>query len=170
MRQTESVRGQTLPNGRREIPYLIEFDSICAFDVLEDIEGDEHVLEELCRALRPDRGALLSVPQRPFLWSSVDEISFYKRRYQCSEREFKCRKAKLDIHATSFVPSLLPLMLVQLLVWGRCKGYNADAELALPRRLDQPLEFFLALERTTLREGVWLPISGSRFVAARRRG
>jgi SAM-dependent methyltransferase len=153
----------------REIPYSAEFDLICAFDVLEHIEEDEHVLEEFCRALRPGGGVLLSVPQHPFLWSNVDEISFHKRRYRCGELESKCRKAKLDIiHSTSFVTSLLPVMLLQRVVRGRRKGYNADAELALPRRLDQALEFILEMERKTLRAGVSFPFGGSRFIVARR--
>jgi SAM-dependent methyltransferase len=153
----------------RDIPYAAEFDLICAFDVLEHVAEDQRVLQELYRALRPGGGVLLSVPQHPFLWSRSDEISFHKRRYRRGELESKCRKAKLDIiHSTSFVTSLLALMLLQRRLWGRHKGYDADAELALPRRLDQALEFILELERKTLRAGVTLPFGGSRFVAARR--
>jgi len=154
----------------REIPYAAEFDLICAFDVLEHVDEDERVLQELYRALRPGGGVLLSVPQHPFLWSRSDEISFHKRRFRRGELEAKCRKAELDvIYSTSFVTSLLPVMLLQRLVWGRRKGFNADAELALPRRLDQALEFILDLERKTLRVGLSFPFGGSRFVAARRR-
>jgi SAM-dependent methyltransferase len=153
----------------RELPYSAEFELICAFDVLEHIEEDEHVLEELYRALRPAGGVLLSVPQHPFLWSGVDEISYHKRRYRRGELEAKCRKAKLDIiHSTSFVTSLLPIMMLQRLVRGRRKHYDADTELALPRHLDQALEFILDLERKALRVGISFPFGGSRFVAARR--
>ncbi len=154
----------------REIPYAAELDLICAFDVLEHVEEDERVLHQLYRALRPGGGVLLSVPQHPFLWSSADEISFHKRRYRRGELESKCRNAELDIiYSTSFVTSLLPLMLLQRLVRGRRKNYDADAELALPRHLDQALEFILEMERKTLRAGVSFPFGGSRFVAARRR-
>ena len=153
----------------REIPYSAEFDLICAFDVLEHIEEDEHVLKELYRALRPGGGVLLSVPQHRFLWSRADEISFHKRRYRRGELESRCRKAELEIiYSTSFVTSLLPLMLLRRRVWGRRKGYSADAELALPHRLDQTLDFILEFERKALRTGVSFPFGGSRFVAARR--
>ena len=69
----------------RDIPYVAEFDLICAFDVIEHVEEDERVLEELRRALRPGGGVLLSVPQHPFLWSRADEVSFHKRRYRPGE-------------------------------------------------------------------------------------
>jgi SAM-dependent methyltransferase len=154
----------------RDIPYVAEFDLICAFDVIEHVEEDERVLEELRRALRPGGGVLLSVPQHPFLWSRADEVSFHKRRYRPGELESKCRKAGLEvIRSTSFVTSLLPLMLLQRLVRTRRESYNADAELALPRGLDKALEFVLELERKALLAGLSPPLGGSRFVAARCR-
>ncbi|MDF2970402.1 MAG: SAM-dependent methyltransferase protein [Microvirga sp.] len=153
----------------RDIPYATEFDLICAFDVLEHVAEDERVLHELYRALRPGGGVLLSVPQHQFLWSKSDEISLHKRRYRRGELESKCRKAKLHIiRSTSFVTTLLPLMLLQRRIWGRRKAYDADAELTLPLLLDQSLEFILELERKILRAGVSFPLGGSRFVAARR--
>jgi hypothetical protein len=60
-------------------------------------------------------------------------------------------------------------MLLQRLVWSRRKGYDADAELALPRAMDKALEFVLELERKGLRAGLSLPVGGSRFVVARCR-
>jgi SAM-dependent methyltransferase len=154
----------------RDIPYVAEFDLICAFDVIEHVEEDERVLEELRRALRPGGGVLLSVPQHPFLWSRADEVSFHKRRYRPGELESKCRKAGLEvIRSTSFVTSLLPLMLLQRLVRTRRKSYDADAELALPRGLDKAFEFVLELERKALLAGLSPPLGGSRFVAARCR-
>jgi SAM-dependent methyltransferase len=153
----------------RDIPYAAEFDLICAFDVIEHIEVDEHVLQELCRALRPGGGVLLSVPQHPFLWSRADEISLHKRRYRRGELESKCQKAGLEvIRSTSFVTSLLPLMLLQRRLWSRRKNYNADAELTLPHSVEKALEFVLELERKGLRAGLSFPLGGSRFVVARR--
>jgi SAM-dependent methyltransferase len=152
----------------RDIPYVAEFDLICALDVIEHVDEDERVLEELRRALRAGGGVLLSVPQHPFMWSRADEISFHKRRYRPGELEFKCRKAGLEvIRSTSFVTGLLPLMLLQRLVRSRRKGYDANAELALPRAMDKALEFVLELERKGLRAGLSLPLGGSRFVVAR---
>lgn len=154
----------------RHIPYVEEFDLICAFDVVEHINDDGRVLDEIRRALRPSGGVLLSVPQHPFLWSRVDEISFHKRRYRLGELEAKCRKAGLEvIRSTSFVTALLPLMLLQRRLRSRRADYDAEAELALPRGLDRALEFVLEWERKSVRAGLSLPVGGSRFVAARRR-
>ena len=153
----------------RAIPFSAEFDLIAACDVLEHIDVDEPVLGEMYRALKPGGGLLLTVPQHPFLWSRVDEIAFHKRRYRRTELQEKCRHAGFRVVAqTSFVSSLLPLMMAQRLIAGRRADYDAIVEMTMPYWLDRLLEGALTLERMLIALGMRLPLGGSRIVVARR--
>jgi ubiquinone/menaquinone biosynthesis C-methylase UbiE len=153
----------------RAIPFSAEFDLIAACDVLEHIEADESVLSEMHRALKPGGGALLTVPQHPFLWNRWDEIAFHKRRYRRNELQEKCSRAGFRIVAqTSFVSTLLPLMAAQRLTAAKRSGYNAEVEMALPYWLDRLLERALDLERSLIARDIRLPVGGSRVVVAMR--
>lgn len=151
----------------RIIPYVGEFDLICAFDVLEHIEEDEAVLGEMHRALGPGGGVLLSVPQHPGLWSRTDDVACHKRRYRPEELSAKCRSAGFKVvTTTSFVFTLLPVMLAQRLSRGTQPDYDPGEELALPRGIDRSFELLLECERRLIALGVSFPAGGSRFVAA----
>jgi SAM-dependent methyltransferase len=152
----------------RRIPFVEEFDLVCAFDVLEHIDEDVGALSEIARSLKPGGWALLSVPQHPFLWSRADEYGHHKRRYRRGELAAKCEAKGLRIvMQTSFVSLLLPLMAAQRLVASR-GPYDPRRELALPAPVNRTLERLLDLERAAIRAGVRLPIGGSRFVLAQR--
>jgi len=153
----------------RAIPFVDEFDLICAFDVLEHIEEDTQVLSNIAKALRPRGGMLLSVPQHPFLWSRTDEIACHKRRYRSGELVEKCRAAGFEIlRTTSFVAILLPIMLAQRLARSRLHDHDVAAEFALPRLVDRTFELLLEFERRAIGAGLSFPFGGSRFVAARK--
>jgi len=64
----------------RHLPFRSEFDMVGAFDVLEHIDQDEQVLNEIHRALKPNGGLLITVPQHPWLWSQADIEAHHKRR------------------------------------------------------------------------------------------
>ncbi len=150
----------------RAIPFRAEFDLICAFDVLEHIDADTEVLSQMVAALAPGGSVLLSVPQHPALWSQVDDIAHHKRRYTTGELAAKCRAAGLVVRRnTSFVSSLLPLMLLSR--WRqRDREIRPEDELRLPRLLDRLLEQALGVERWAIGLGLSLPWGGSRFVLA----
>jgi SAM-dependent methyltransferase len=153
----------------RRLPFAEEFDLICAFDVLEHITEDSDALDSMFRALRPGGGVLLSVPQHPFLWSRADEIAFHKRRYRRGELESKCRTAGLRVlRSTSFVSILMPAMLAQRGLRGNSKDYEPQAELNLPRYLDQTFNLLLDIERRLIKLGLNFPFGGSRFIVARK--
>jgi SAM-dependent methyltransferase len=149
------------------IPFSDEFDLIAACDVLEHLNDDVKALREIHRALKPGGGALLTVPQHPLLWSEVDVFSHHQRRYRRGELSEKCRQAGLRVVLdTSFVISLLPLMMAQRLVRGRNKNYNGTAELTLSRWLDRLLFTVLDMERRCIGMGARFPVGGSRVVVA----
>ena len=68
------------------IPFAADsFDVVTAFDVMEHIEGDERVVAEVFRVLRPGGIFLATVPAHPFLWSSHDVALHHKRRYRIQQ-------------------------------------------------------------------------------------
>lgn len=153
----------------RAVPFVEEFDLICAFDVLEHIEEDKIALAEIHRALKAGGAALLAVPQHPLLWSWLDEYGKHKRRYRRRELADKCRRAALTVvFETSFVTSLLPLMAASRFLSRFRTDRRPAAELMLPRWLDRLCEAMLESERIAIRAGMRFPVGGSRFVLARR--
>nr|CAD6436801.1 class I SAM-dependent methyltransferase [Rhizobium sp. Q54] len=162
-------RGEIFQMDAREIPFEDEFDLMCAFDVLEHISEDTLVLEQMFNATRIGGGILLSVPQHPFLWSPIDDLSHHKRRYRRHELEAKCKDAGFAVvQTTSFVSTLLPIMAVQRLRQRRQTEIDPAAELKLFGPLNKALETVLDAERILIAAGVSLPVGGSRFVVAKK--
>lgn len=154
----------------RSIPFENAFDVIGAFDVIEHIDEDEVVLRQMFDALKPGGGIMLSVPQHPFLWSVVDDLSYHKRRYTRAELIQKVTAAGFEVvKVTSFVSLLLPVMLLN-----RRKKNDPEAELDLfaEFKLSPLLNKFLAtimrLEMQLIRWGISFPLGGSLLVVARR--
>ena len=58
------------------------FDTLCAFEVLEHIEGDREALLQWRTWLRPGGVLLLSVPAKMSLWTAGDEWAGHFRRYE----------------------------------------------------------------------------------------
>lgn len=154
----------------RRIPFLNEFDVVCAFDVIEHIEEDRAVLAGLCGATAPGGGVLLTVPQHPFLWSEYDVRAGHVRRYRARELRQKVLEAGLEVvRMTSFVTVLLPLMLASRLAQRvPRRDYDPLAELRIAPWLNWSLEQVLAIERQMVRSGISLPAGGSLLVVARR--
>ncbi|QDM28169.1 class I SAM-dependent methyltransferase [Tardiphaga sp. vice304] len=150
------------------MPYKEEFDLVCAFDVLEHIDNDKLVIDRIINALKPGGGVMLSVPQHPSLWSQVDTYSHHKRRYRTGELTAKCKAAGLTIvRDTSFVFSLLPLMLIKRLSERNNSKFDPLQEHTLPLGVDRAFEIALDLERRLIQANVSFPIGGSRFVLAK---
>lgn len=154
----------------RAIPFREEFDVIGAFDVIEHIHEDEAVLREIHRALRPDGGIMLTVPQHAFLWSHADEHACHVRRYAARDLARKVKAAGFTIErVTSFVSLLLPLMMAS-----RARRPAADetydplAELRIGGMTNVVLEKIMDAERLLIRAGLNLPAGGSLLLVARK--
>ncbi len=155
----------------RQIPYVAEFDTIGAFDVIEHIQEDEVVLQQMHQALKPHGLFTLTVPQHPSLWSLVDEYSCHVRRYTARGLHEKVSRAGFEIiRSTSFVTTLLPLMfLSRLLQRGKgIENLDAASELKINPVLNRFLEYCLYFEVLLIRFGVSFPVGGSRLVVARK--
>lgn len=162
------VRGTLLQIDARKIPFAEEFDIIGAFDVLEHILEDTHVLAEMYRATR--QGIILTVPQHPWLWSQTDEYAHHIRRYQARELRHQVESVGFQVRRmTSFVSVLLPLMLASR--WGQrtqVKEFDPVAELKIGDNLNRFLESALTAERQLIKAGVNFPCGGLLLLIAQK--
>lgn len=155
----------------RHIPFVEEFDSIGAFDVLEHIEEDEQVLGEMHGALKLGGVLLLTVPQHAWLWSPVDDYACHIRRYSAKEIHAKVEGAGFEVlRNTSFVSSLLPAMFASRLVQkvSTKKYTDPTAELRISPWLNTLFEKVLNAELATIRNDINLPVGGSRLIVAKK--
>jgi SAM-dependent methyltransferase len=155
-------------DGRR-LPFVDEFDVIGAFDVLEHIPEDEDALASMHGALRPGGGLLITVPQHPWLWSTVDEYAMHERRYTVDEIHAKVRRAGFElVRSTSFVSLLLPAMAASRRRARAGKSFDPLDELRISPLANRVLHAVLELEMAAIRAGLSLPAGGSRLIVARR--
>ena len=153
------------------VPFVEEFDVICSLDVLEHIEKDEVALGQMRRALRPQGGLIVTVPQHACLWSAVDEYSLHKRRYARRELVQKARRAGFDVlRVTSFVALLFPLLVAsRIRTRGRVETFDPHVEFRLSRRAGATLGAMMTLERALIGAGLSFPFGGSLLLVGRRR-
>jgi SAM-dependent methyltransferase len=153
----------------RHVPFQEEFDAIGAFDVLEHIEEDETVLAQLYNALKPEGVLFLTVPQHPWLWSTVDDYACHVRRYTRSEIETKVRESGFEIlRSTSFVSILLPVMMLSRELQKRKTEIVPADELKINAFLNNIFLGLLRFELAGIRIGLNYPAGGSRLVVARK--
>ncbi len=153
----------------QSIPFYQEFDVIGAFDVIEHIADDETVLQQMAKALKPNGGLLLTVPQHRFLWSHIDELSFHKRRYSRTDLVKKVEAAGFEVlRVTSFVSLLLPLMWLRRLLKVKAHAdFDMYAEFRINRQVNFLLHQVMRIEAAFIRAGISFPAGGSLFLVAR---
>lgn len=153
----------------RRIPYRDEFDVVGAFDVIEHIEEDEHVLREMFAACHPGGGIIVTVPQHPWLWSYRDEFTHHRRRYRCRDLLRKLAAAGFErAWATGFVTLLLPLMALSRLRQRTPQDFDASPELNVGRAANRAFGTVMALEYRLIAAGLSLPVGGSLLVVAHK--
>jgi len=172
------VKGLNITKKRATNSYLFQmdaetmsfenvFDVICAFDVVEHIENDELVLKNLYRAVKPNGGILLTVPQHPGLWSQVDEYACHKRRYKIKELQEKVQKAGFRlVDTTSFSFFLSPLLYLSRK--NSKKEFDSHSEFKINSLLNNIFYSVQMLECYLLKIGIRFPFGGSRLVVAKK--
>lgn len=92
------------------------FDVVTAFDLIEHVAGDERLIEEIWRVLRPGGWVLASVPAHPLLWSAHDISLHHQRRYTRTrfERLFEAAKWTRVRQTGSFAMILAPAAIKRL--------------------------------------------------------
>jgi len=156
----------------RLIPHESEFSAIGAFDVLEHIKEDSIVLQQIHKALLPGGILFITVPQHQWLWSSLDELACHERRYSARNLHQQVEKAGFKIiRSTSFVTSLLPLMLLSRIL-KKSKSTSKltqNDELLLNPVLNKIFEYFMKLDAALIYMGIYLPVGGSRLLVVEKR-
>jgi hypothetical protein len=150
----------------RKIPARALFDLVGAFDVIEHIPDDEAVLSGMRASMEKGGGAIIAVPQHPWLWSRADEVAHHVRRYRRGEVESKLHRAGFEVvFSTSFTSLLLPVMAMSRI---KRKERDEDAyEFKLNPLLNALLLRLLRFEvRLTLAGLRWIA-GGSRVVVAK---
>lgn len=143
-------------------------DLVGAFDVLEHIDDDNLVLRELHRMLVPNGVLIATVPQHPWLWSSVDEQSHHHRRYAVGELAEKARAAGFDIrYQTSFGALSLPLMVLDR--WRTRKAGTETASAAVSDNINRILKVIFWMEHVVRQIGMPLPFGGSTVIVGVKR-
>jgi len=150
------------------LPYESEFDVVGAFDVLEHIPDDASAMNEIARSVKPGGGVVLTVPQHPRLWSSLDRYSGHQRRYTRRGLTALVGRAGLDVlFATSFVSFLLPALFLS-----RMRQRSERVDPMQEFRISPAVNAFgrttMALEQRVIAAGVSLPAGGSLLLVARR--
>lgn len=154
----------------RKMPFESEFDAVGMFDVLEHVEEDGVVLRETWRSVKPGGTVLITVPQHPALWSTVDEHSYHKRRYVAADLKAKLIDAGFEVlHMTSFVSLLLPVLVLSRLGYRKGGRQLSPGEaLEIHPLLNSLFSMVLGCELLLIRMGLSLPAGGSLFAIARR--
>ncbi|MGO4741339.1 methyltransferase [Bosea sp. 2KB_26] len=170
-RLADSASVQFVQMDARQIPAREAFDLVGAYDVIEHIEEDERVLAELHAALVPGGGAVIAVPQHPFLWSQADELGHHVRRYKRGELDAKMRTVGFEIlFSGSYTALLLPLMAASRVHRSRPEQLEAmlKREFALAPWVNAVLRAVLEGEVTLTLAGMRWPAGGSRIVVGRK--
>lgn len=144
------------------------YDVIGAFDVLEHIQEDQLVLNNLFKATKSNGHLIVTVPQHPFLWSSLDERSFHCRRYTKAKLIEKLNISGFEIlYTTSFVSLLLPFMYISRKLYQNHKT-DIISEFKISPTTNSILNLVMNLEILLLKLGIDLPFGGSLLVLAKK--
>lgn len=157
------------------MPFRGDFDVVGAFDVLEHIDEDEHVMRGVHDALRPGGLFIVTVPQHPWLWSAIDDIVRHKRRYARADLLRRLRAARFEIvFCSSFVTALFPAMVASRLLSRARRQPRAGrdafaAEVTLPAIANRIGDRVMRIDEAALRAGISLPFGGSLVAVATAR-
>ena len=90
-----------------EIPFVEQFDILTLCDVLEHVEDENVLLMECNKALKPQGLLLLTVPANMQLWSTIDDLSGHKRRYDVAGLRTTLQDASFEVTLIRYFNSFL---------------------------------------------------------------
>jgi len=116
------------------LPYLpASFDLVCAFDVIEHVDGDAEAVAGLGNLARPGGWIVTTVPAYQWMWSRHDELHHHKRRYTLRAYRSLFEKAGLQVkRATYFNTALFGPAVAQRLLKKALKINSADDAMPSP--------------------------------------
>lgn len=75
------VRGPLIQTDAAVLPFFADLDMVTLFDVIEHIDDDVGALRQARGVLTPGGFVVVTVPAGTDLWTTYDEVSGHKRRY-----------------------------------------------------------------------------------------
>jgi SAM-dependent methyltransferase len=163
---------------KKALPFAdASFDLVTIFNVLYHrwMPGEDAVLSEVFRILKPGGLLLMTEPALSSLEREMDELTMGRRRYNLADIEALCRRTHLDLlldsYFTSFgVPALLAIKLLSRLFRRKRSVVNNNAADMKPlSTLPNAALFRLArLEGRLVVAGVRMPFGVTLVCLARR--
>jgi len=143
---------------------------VTLLDVLEHIDGEQKVLSEVMRILKPGGIAICTVPAYGWLWTKRDNFHHHKRRYQ---KEQLSKLFEYFPQFTIILESYINCFLFPLALFERTirKIFPPDSpgDLTIPGfGLNRLLETIFASERFIINNNLSLPFGLSILLAARK--
>lgn len=153
----------------QSMPYVDEFDVVCAFDVIEHIDDDLRVLQQMYQVCKLGGGIILTVPQHRWLWSYKDEVAHHKRRYERLELEQKVRNSGFEVIAiTSFISLLLPLMYFSRKRQQSAKSTDLQSEYNISPIINSFCLMCSRIENFFIKHGINIRWGGSLLLVAKK--
>jgi SAM-dependent methyltransferase len=151
-----------------DMPFESDFDCVGAFDMLEHVEDDEQVMRQVHQSLKEDGIFAITVPQYPWMWTYLDDISCHKRRYTRSELRQKLTKAGFRLlYIGSFVTTLFPAQMVTRLLNKKAPAAAVN-ELALHPVLNTFCFAMMSIDYYLIKAGIRIPFGGSLVCVAKK--
>lgn len=140
----------------KDIESNLQYDVVCAFDVLEHIKNDEAVLKNIYKLLKKDGFFIFTVPAFQSLFSSHDIYMNHRRRYSRKELKHKLLNNNfkpLDLYYWNSI--LFPLISLKRLLSKKSRP-KSDA-VRLPKILNLFLFGILMAEVQLIRINIRIP-------------
>ena len=84
------------------LPYADRtFDLLCAFDILEHVDDDEKAMAELARVATMGATLLLSTPLHPAKWTSFDDFTGHRRRYEPNQIQMLLQRHGFTVESSA---------------------------------------------------------------------
>ena len=94
------------------------FDMVCAFDIVEHVDDDEHVFGELARVAKYNAAVIFSVPLHSARWSAFDHLAGHVRRYDVNRLRAMLHRHSLRLeHSAAFGMQPRNRWLLRFSVW-----------------------------------------------------
>lgn len=147
-----------------ELPFADKsFDIVGLFDVVEHFDDELPLLQEARRVLKHGGLLILAVPARDELWSSIDNLSFHKRRYSPEDMNKLLRRSGVNPVSIKYTFMLLYLPMKLL----RRKQAREGELLKINQCINTIARLIFDMERIMSRY-IKLPIGTSIIAAAKK--
>jgi ubiquinone/menaquinone biosynthesis C-methylase UbiE len=158
----------------RHIPFSNEFDAVGAFDMIEHVEEDQHVLNQMYKAVRRGGGIIATVPQHNWLWSAADDYGFHKRRYTRAVFGEIITKSGFEVvKMISFISLLLPIIALRRGRYMFCSKKAIEKSVKTELRINPVMNYLFSsicmLETRMIQSGFSFPAGGSLLCIAKKR-